>query len=256
MKEKIRKFVLEMGVDDVGFAALSDYNSPKSPKVETIFPQAKSIVVLAYKELSTCESPNMQIAMNGRLDVMEFSRSCNYKLARFLEKEFKAKAMSVSVSYPLEMSQKTLGVVGDISLRHAAVAAGLGVLGRHNLVLHPEFGSRVIFSAVLIDLDLLSDRPVEDNLCIQCNLCVDSCPAGALNEEGKTDVSKCLKNSQPYGIGANIRFWNKFIESSPEEQKQMFKYESFWRLYQAGFIGFQYCCFNCLKSCPVGQTNK
>jgi hypothetical protein len=42
-------------------------------------------------------------------------------------------------------------------------------------------------------------------------------------------------------------------EVHTEEQKKMVKDVHFWRLYQAGFIGFQYFCFNCIKSCPVGQ---
>lgn len=253
MKEKIREFVLGMGVEDVGFTSVADYHSPRSPQVETIFPAAQSMVVMAYRELSSCESPNPQIAMNGRLDVMEFSRSCNYKLARFLEREFNAKAMTIAASYPLEMSLKTMGAIGDVSLRHAAVSAGLGSFGRHNIVIHPKMGTRVVFTAVLTSLAIPTDPPVLENPCTQCNLCVENCPAGALNEEGKTDVSKCLKNSQPYGIGANIRFWNKFIDSTPEEQKQMFKDVNFWRMYQAGIIGFQYFCFNCFKSCPIGQ---
>ena len=27
----------------------------------------------------------------------------------------------------------------------------------------------------------------------------------------------------------------------------------FRRMYQAGFIGFQYFCWHCMKSCPIGQ---
>jgi len=75
----------------------------------------------------------------------------------------------------------------------------------------------------------------------------------ALDESGKTDDTKCLKNSQPHGIGSVIRFWTKFVEGAPEEQKKMVRDVNFWRQYQAGFIGFQYFCFNCMKSCPVGQ---
>lgn len=253
MKETIKKFVLDMGVDDVGFASVQDYHSPRSPKIDAIFPQVRSMVVMVFKELSSCETPNMQIAMNGRLDLMEFSRSCNYKLARLLEKEYNARAMTISASYPLEMSYETKGAVGDVSLRHAAVAAGLGVLGRHNLVIHPEFGTRVIFTAVLSDLNLPSDPKIKDGLCIGCNKCVQQCPAGALVQEGKTDVSRCLKISQPYGIGAAIQFWNRFADGSPEERKAIVKDVNFWRLYQAGFIGFQYFCFKCLMSCPLGR---
>jgi epoxyqueuosine reductase len=253
MKEKIKEFVLGMGVDDVGILAVKDYKSLKSPDLQSIFPGAKSLVILAYKSLSNLESENMQIAMGGRLDELEFARSCNYRMARFLEREFQAKAMTVPPSYPLYMSYETKGTVGDVSLRHAAVAAGLGSFGRHNLVIHPKMGTRVLFTAVIANLDLPSDPPASEKLCTDCNACVENCPAGALNEEGKTDEMKCLKNSQPYGIGSAIRFWTKFAESPAEEQKKMVKDVNFWRLYQAGFIGFQYFCFNCIKSCPVGQ---
>ena len=161
--------------------------------------------------------------------------------------------MTVPVSYPLDMSDKTKGGVGEVSLRHAAVAAGLGRFGRHNLVIHPKLGTRVVFTAVLSEAAFESDAPVEEELCTGCGLCVESCPAKALEEEGKTDFMKCIKNSQPYGLGSTIRFWAKFGEASPEERKAMVRDTEFWRLYQASFIGFQYFCFNCLKSCPVGQ---
>src|SRR4030043_1646454 len=175
MKDKIRDFVLGLGVDDVGIAAVKDYKSPRSPDLQGIFPGAKSLVVLAYQELSNCESENMQIAMGGRLDILEFARSSNYRMARFLEREFKAKAMTVPPSYPLYMSYETRGTVGDVSLRHAAVAAGMGNFGRHNLVIHPTLGSRVIFTAVMTNLDLLSDPPVTERLCTDCNICIENC---------------------------------------------------------------------------------
>ncbi|MHB1126318.1 MAG: 4Fe-4S binding protein [Bacillota bacterium] len=251
MKEKIKEFVLGLGVDDVGFSALADYQSPRSPKLESIFPGIKSIIVLVHKELSTCESENMMIAMNGRLDLMEFSRASNYKIARYTEKEFSAKTMTIPVSYPMTMSYETMGSVGEVSLRHAAVAAGLGTLGRHNLVIHPKFGTRVVFTAILTDLEISSDPQVDESTCDQCGECVSSCPMGALDEEGKTNVNKCLRNSQPYGLGSQIKFWTKFVDSTPEEQKAAIKDIEFWRLYQAGFIGFQYFCFNCYKSCPA-----
>ena len=85
---------------------------------------------------------------------------------------------------------------------------------------------------------------------------MSNCPSGALDQEGKTDVFKCLKNSQPYGLGANIRFWAKFAEASPDERKAMARDPEYWRLYQAGFIGHQYFCFNCQASCPVGLGAK
>src|SRR4030042_3854314 len=189
MKEKIKEFILSLGADDVGIASVKDYKSPRSPDLQTIFPGAKSLVVLAYKELSNCESENMQIATGGRLDILEFTRSSNYRVARFLEREFKAKAMTVPPSYPLYMSYETKGTVGDVSLRHAAIAAGLGNFGRHNLVIHPTMGSRAVFTAVMTNLELSSDPPVTEKLCTGCNICVEHFPAHALEAECQTDDS-------------------------------------------------------------------
>ncbi|MRR18293.1 MAG: epoxyqueuosine reductase, partial [Deltaproteobacteria bacterium] len=177
VKEKIKQYAMSLGIDDFGFAAVADYQSPQSPKIEAIFPEAKSIVVACVKEMSHVESPNPQIAMNGRLDIMEYARSTNYKISRFLENECGAKAMSVPLSYPLDLTPQNSRSVADVSLRHAAVAAGLGVFGRHNLVIHPRLGSRVLFMAVLTDLSLPPDPRVTENLCMGCNLCVENCPA-------------------------------------------------------------------------------
>lgn len=249
MKKKIKDFARHIGADDVGVAAISDYRSPRSPDIAKLFPEARSMVVLAYRELSNCESSSPQIAMNGRLDLMAFLRANNYRMTRFLETELNSKAMAVPATFPMEMSRETRGLIADVSLRHAAVAAGLGIFGRNNLVYHPQFKNKVIFSAVLTDLELQSDLPVQDNPCTGCNLCIDNCPAGALNEEGKTDVMKCMKVLEPYGLGANIRFWTKLVDVSPEEKKTMFKDVEYWRLYHVLQMGFQYLCFNCMKAC-------
>jgi len=223
MKESIRKHALRLAIDDVGFAAVSDYNSPRTKKIEEIFPGAKSMIIMAMREMSHCESPNPQIAMNGRLDIMEFARHCTFSLARYVETKCSGRAMSMPLSYPLEMDPAGgMGVVADVSFRHAAVAAGLGSFGRNNLVVHPRLGSRILFCGIITDLAIESDPPCEENPCTNCNLCVKSCPAEALEKEGYTDVFKCLKKSQPYGLAKSIGFWNKFIKNTPEEQAKCF----------------------------------
>lgn len=246
MKEKIREFIKNIGVDDVGFASVENYISHNTPKIETFFPKAKSIIVMAYKELSTCESMDPLLAMNGRLDKKEVMRYDSYKICHFLEDQFNAKVLSIPESFPR-------GGVSAVSLRHAALASGLGSFGRHNLIIHPKFGTRVTFTAIVTDLEIEGDEIIKDSFCNNCNICVKSCPAKALDEEGKTDMMKCMKVSQPFNPIAYLSFIDKYVEADGEERKGMIK--DFIPYYQANSYITQYYCFNCLKLCPACRNN-
>ncbi len=251
MEQQIKDYILELGVDDVGIACAADYQSPKSYAITKFLPDVKSVIVLAFKPLTSCESPSMSAAQNGYLDLGSFARTASYRIARQLENKYQAKVATVAISYPIEMHNDRRAIA-DFSQRHAAVAAGLGIFGRHNLVIHPRFGTRVIFTSILTNLDLQPSPRCDEDFCMHCNLCVENCPARALDEEGRTDVMKCLAHSQPYGLGADIAFQLQRVGKSPAEQKAMLVDEHYARLRQAAYLGNQYMCFNCLKSCPVG----
>ncbi len=254
MKEEIREYAGGLSVDVLGFASLADYHSPRSPDPQDILPGAKSIVVLGHRMIDgALDSKNQRINIAGRMAVMDTSKHDLYLLAKFIERKYKAKAATVLSSYPLDMEAPNLGLLGDISLRHAAVAAGIAVLGRHNLAIHPRFGSRLSYTGLLTDLALSSDPPLKEEFCTQCGLCVEACPGSALSQEGKTEELKCLKASQPFGIGSAVGYIRSFFGKSVEEQKTLIKDPLFMSLYQASFIGFQYCCFNCIAVCPIGE---
>jgi len=253
-KHKVREFALGLGADVVGFASIDSYQSPRSPDPRKILPGVRSLAVMGFREIhGSVESDFPRVAMVCRMGSMEVALNATFRLAVFIEKETSTKTVPIAVSYPLEMSRNTLGSVGDVSLRHAAVATGLGVFGRHNLVINPEFGTQVIYSAVLLELPFESDPPVEDILCDDCGLCVEACPAKALDEKGKTDVMKCLRVSQPLGINGVIRYFSDMLDKPKEEQVKMLKAPFFWDLYQASFIGFTYACFKCSAVCPIAK---
>jgi len=253
-KEEIRKYALDLGADVIGFAAAADYTSERTPALTTILPGVQSLVVMGYREIHGAnESENVRAGMASRIGGMDFAQANNYQMARFIEKKTKTKAAPVAPSYPLNMEPPVMGMYADVSLRHAAFAAGLGVFGRHNLIINPEYGSQIVFTSILTELPLSSDPPVKDVLCNDCGLCVDNCPGGALAEEGKTDMMKCLKASQPYGVMREIRYFHKFIGATPDEQKALLRDPVLLPLYQAQFIGFQYHCFKCIAVCPACQ---
>jgi len=95
---------------------------------------------------------------------------------------------------------------GPRKLLHIPVAvdAGLGELGRHDSVIHPELGSSFRLGTVTTDLPLKVDAPLEAGIadfCAKCTRCVRWCPVGAIPLEKSTrrgltkfyiDLSRCL----------------------------------------------------------------
>jgi len=69
---------------------------------------------------------------------------------------------------------------GGIFLKDAAVMAGLGCIGKNNLVVTPEYGPRVRFRALLMDYEVKVTGPIEYNPCEDCDQpCRNSCPINA-----------------------------------------------------------------------------
>lgn len=72
---------------------------------------------------------------------------------------------------------------GGIYLKDAAVEAGLGCMGRNNLLITPEYGAKVRLRAVGLSVELPSSGPVEFDPCQSCaRPCADACPKGAFSE--------------------------------------------------------------------------
>jgi len=85
-----------------------------------------------------------------------------------------------------------------------ALNGGLGQLGKHGSMISREFGSNFRLAAVLTDLPLSCDAPVDigvDDLCMTCRRCTTDCPPGAITdtkaivrgaEKWYVDFDKCV----------------------------------------------------------------
>lgn len=68
----------------------------------------------------------------------------------------------------------------------AAKAAGLGDIGRHGLLITPEYGSRIRLGAVTTDLPLVTSEPSQlqvRDFCELCGRCAKFCPSKAISKE-------------------------------------------------------------------------
>lgn len=85
-----------------------------------------------------------------------------------------------------------------------AIQAGLGQLGKHGSLISREFGSNLRLAAVLTDLPMATDAPVDigvEDVCVNCRRCVLDCPPGALFDKKQlvrgelkwyVDFDKCI----------------------------------------------------------------
>lgn len=255
MEAKIKNFLHSQGADLVGIAVVEnipDYHPPRN--AGDIVPGARSVVVMGIPMLTgAIASPSSRVATAHTKGMFQELDHLSYEAGRYLER-LGYRAAPVAPQLPVEMSGETKGFSGDLSLKHLAVAAGLGSLGKSRLVITPEFGPRVYFGAVVTDAPLKGDRPLQEDLCADgCTNCMDSCPSGALKAPYDVDVNKCYITVQPYGLGALARYLGSLDPTNKEQWKKAFRDPLFWNYYQCEGLGLYYDCYRCLLSCPVGR---
>lgn len=78
-----------------------------------------------------------------------------------------------------------------VSHKRIGGLAGLGWIGRNNLLVNPDLGARFRLVTVLTDMPLDAGSPLEFG-CGSCRACLAACPAGAIKAEpGEFDHRGC-----------------------------------------------------------------
>jgi epoxyqueuosine reductase len=71
--------------------------------------------------------------------------------------------------------------LAHVSHKHIAARAGIGWIGRNNLLVSPQFGSRQRLITVLTNMPLKLDKPLPWG-CGECRDCISSCPSQSIKE--------------------------------------------------------------------------
>ena len=98
---------------------------------------------------------------------------------------------------------------GHFSHKAVGVRAGLGWIGRNNLLVNPIYGSCVRYVSVLTDMPLLTPPPLAGGEgrgdCGACQRCVSVCPAGAIGlSHDLYDRKRCLDALKEFSRHHNI----------------------------------------------------
>ena len=71
--------------------------------------------------------------------------------------------------------------LAHLSHKELGVLAGLGWIGRNNLLVNPGLGSQIRLASILTDMPLKTDKPTKQ-ACGSCRLCIEACPVNAIKE--------------------------------------------------------------------------
>ena len=99
------------------------------------------------------------------------------------------RALSIPASQIIDWEHQK----GHLSHKHLAVEAGLGWIGRNNLLVNPLHGARIRLVTILTTFPLQHDGAREDS-CGECRKCLPLCPAGAIKErQEEFDHRSCFE---------------------------------------------------------------
>jgi epoxyqueuosine reductase len=88
---------------------------------------------------------------------------------------------------------------GGAFLKDSAHLAGLGVIGKNNLLVTPEYGTRVRLRGIFIEAELEPTGPIDFDPCKDCGMaCHQACPRGAFRSGSfERDICK-QENDERY----------------------------------------------------------
>jgi epoxyqueuosine reductase len=193
------------------------------PEYEIFIPEfpfkPKSAVVMAvemdYRTIALSPS-SLESAATG----LGYSHMCEvgYSVATFIR----------------ALGYKAFANGNDVSLSVPyAIAAGLGELGRHGMLITREYGPRVRLVKVFTELELAPDPPIAFGaweFCRNCKRCAEACPSKAISDGEPTLAGNTISNN-PGALKWYI---------DPEKCIQ------FWRDNGTD-------CANCVTACPYNK---
>ena len=192
MTQQLKRVARYLGADLVGVAKLdrrwvySHHYIPETMESRPVeIEDACQYVVAMAVEMDYTMTKSAPTA----LAAAEFMRS--YSRMAFL--------VSSTAQFIRHLGYKAIPSLNDTALNvPIAVDAGLGELGRHGLLITPEFGPRQRLCKVITDLPLEPDRPKEfgvTRFCSLCRKCAERCPGQAIFAGKRSTEALSVSNS-------------------------------------------------------------
>jgi epoxyqueuosine reductase QueG len=177
---ELKRRLFEKGATLAGVADLAPLKEIKTIPADLLegFKSAISIAVaVPYAAFAAIKNQPNELylhhyaATNNLLDLLALD------IARFLE-EKGGEALAIPCSQAADKKNN----YGHISHKAVARLAGLGWIGKNDLLINRYYGGRLRFATVLTDFDLRANQKIEPNRCGRCHICAQACPAEAIKD--------------------------------------------------------------------------
>lgn len=205
VKELIRAKALELGFDACGFAkarqvddyVVSLYESWIKERKNDCMDYAEKYMDIRNNpcELFSNAKTVISVALNyypSQLQDPGFPQFAYYSYGKdyhdVVRHRLKLLAQYITDNW---QSQSRICVdTAPIMEKYWAKEAGLGMIGRNNLLIIPGKGSYFFLGELITTLELSPDKPCELT-CGDCGKCIEACPGGALCDN-TLDARRCL----------------------------------------------------------------
>ncbi len=193
---ELKKKSLSLGMDLFGVADITGIRGEFkiSPSVTREFHRAVSMGVrLSGGILSEIAEHPTRIYFHHYRTANAFLDQAAFILAAHIQRKG-------YLSVPVAASQIVDWQRQEAHLSHKKIGclAGLGWIGRNNLLVNRSLGSHFRLVSVLTNMPLKADRPSEEG-CRDCTSCISACPASAIGQRPEDfDHQKCFEKLKEF----------------------------------------------------------
>lgn len=176
----LKKYAIDEGADLFGIADISKIKDEFEidNKVLEKLDYAISLGVgLSRDVLAEIKTHPTKLYFHHYKTVNHFLDQLALKVANYIVKKGQ-RALPIPASQITDWQKQT----AHLSHKKVGFLAGLGWLGRNNLLVNEELGAQFRLVTVLTDMPIRADKP-KDLACGECISCVKVCPKGAIKEK-------------------------------------------------------------------------
>ncbi len=251
----LRQICLDAGADDAGCVAIDRPElDDQRADILAVFPTTRTLISFVCRmNREPIRSPARSIANREFHRCDDHINEVAHRVVATLEAQG-IRALNPATGFPMEM-QNFPGKTWVVSHKPVAVAAGLGQMGIHRNVIHPQFGNFILLGTILIDAEVHEQhQPIDYNPCLECKLCVAACPVGAISPEGNFDFAACYTHNYREFMGGFTDWVETMVKSkSVSEYRSQVTLAETVSMWQSLSYGANYKAAYCMAVCPAGE---